>query len=495
MGAFSKMLQYIKYMDILYPAKVQLMLETMNSNTSTGSFASKIMKEALEKFPERELPEKFEYFGAKSSFFVNYWPSLFILLILFSVTMGVMLLGSCGQNPSKILNQIAGILKWNMILLLFCGDFGDIVFFTAMELSTAEFDSAESVLSLVVCIAINSFALWVLIKILSVNFKIRESKLKENEIEAQWGNYKTLYAIYKDQSYFQQIFLFIFIIRVSIFNAVIGYFFSNPLFQAILITLVNLSMLLYLIFKRPMKALINLVQQVILEGFLLIFNVCLCILASLDHNEIEAYEFRDGVGEVMVMMNLIVPIVSIVLLALKFVIIRIEAYKEWKAGKEAEKKSIEKRDLRIEVPRKRRAEVPGDRVVKRTNKLEASVTGNNRSNNILDMSSSNASFLNNSQPWINVQLNERSPKRRGNQGKICLKFSLSHIYLGWSQSQISNNVSDVGIFEHSTSASPYLQQQYPTNNILLPQEMRISEMQGSPARQFLKSKSWIKGKN
>lgn len=64
---------------------------------------------------------------------------------------------------------------------------------------------------------------------------------------------------------------------------------------------------------------------------------------------------------------------------------------------------------------------------------------------------------------------------------------------GWSQSQISSNVSDVGIFEQSTSASPYLQQQYPTSNILLPQEMRISEMQGSPARQFLKSKSLIKG--
>ena len=402
MGAFSKMLQYIKYMDILYPAKVELMLEMMNSNSSsTGGFASKIMREVLDKFPERKLPEKFEYFGAGSSFFVNYWPSLFILLILFSVTVGFMLLGSSMQKSSKV-NQIVGILKWNMVLLLFCGDFGDIVFFTAMELTTAELDSVESVLSLIVCIAINIFAFWVLFKILSVNFRIRESKLKLHEIEGKWGHYKTLFAMYKDQSYFQRIFLFIFIIRVSIFNAVIGYFFQYPLFQAILITLVNLSMLLYLISKRPMKAMINFIQQVVLEGFLLVFNVCLCVLASLDHNGIEAYEFRDSVGEVMVVMNLVVPIISVIILAAKFVIIGVEAYWEWKAGK-----ATEKRDLSIEAPRRRQAGNPGGQIVKKTNELETSMANKSE---MIDMSSSNVNFLNNSQPWINFRPDERSPR-------------------------------------------------------------------------------------
>jgi len=50
-------------------------------------------------------------------------------------------------------------------------------------------------------------------------------------------------------------------------------------------------------------------------------------------------------------------------------------------------------------------------------------------------------------------------------------------------------VSDVGIFDHSKSASPYLQQ-YQANNIL-PQEMRILDVQGTPVRQFLKSKGLI----
>jgi len=61
MGAFSKMLQYIKYMKIVYPAKVELMLEmTKTNSSSTGGFASKMMGDVFDKFPDGELPEKFE---------------------------------------------------------------------------------------------------------------------------------------------------------------------------------------------------------------------------------------------------------------------------------------------------------------------------------------------------------------------------------------------------------------------------------------------------
>jgi len=404
MGAFSKMLQYIKYIDIAYPVKVELMLEMLNSNSSeSGGFASRIMRKVLNRFPDRELPPNFEYYGAVSSFFVNFWPSLFILLILLSATSLFMLLNLCARKTSKIkqiLNQVTGILKWNMILLLFCGDFGDLVFFTALEVTTADPSTFESSLSLLICIVINIFAIWVLVQILTMNFNIRKAKeLSAQDIDIKWGSYKTFFAIYKDQSYLQQIFMFIFLIRVSIFNAVIGYLFNFPFAQVILITLVNLCMLLYLVFRRPMKALINFIQQVVLEGFLFIFNVCICILAGLDHNGVEAYEFRDHVGEVIVVINLIVPIVSIVILGAKFLILGIEAYKGWKAEKAKKKKALGK-DIRVEKPRKQRI---GDPIVVHNNgELESSMA-----NRVLDMSSSDVSFVNNSDAWINNERNRR----------------------------------------------------------------------------------------
>ena len=426
MGAFSKMLQYIKYMSIAYPAKVELMLEMTKSNSSTNGFASKMMGKALDKFPDRGLPEKFEYYGVRSSFFVNYWPSLFILLVLGSVTGLVISLGlslkKISPKMSRILSQVTGILKWNMLLLMFCGDFGDIVFFTALELTTEKLNSFESVVSLASCIITNIFAFWVMAQILTVNFNIRKFKpgqvLRGQEIEVKWGNYKTLFAIYKDQSYFQQIFMFIFIVRVSIFNTMIGYFFNYPLFQVITITLTNTGMLLYLLFKRPMRAVINFLQQVVLEGFLFVFNVCLCILAGLDHSGVEAYDFRDKVGEVMMIINIIVPVVSVVILGVKFLILGIKAYKEWKAGKEANSKKILERDISIERPRKQRARGPGDRVERRN--VELAVTTMSKSSHVVDMSSSDASFINNnSDAWPqNVQANGRN-FRLNNSSKKC----------------------------------------------------------------------------
>jgi len=313
-------------------------------------------------------------------------------------------------KSSKLLTQITEKLKWNLILLLFCGDFGDLVFFTSLELTTAKLSSFESAWSLLICIMINFFAVWVLVKILSVNFKIRKEKLQQTtsqEIEHKWSNYRTFFAIYKDDSYYQQIFMFLFLIRVTIFNAVIGYFFNFPLLQAILITLTNLTMLIYLIFKRPLKAKINFIQQITHEGFLFIFNICVCLLAGLDHNGIKAYSFRNGVGEVMFILNIIVPIVSIGTLVAKILILSIEAFKEWKAEKAAKEKDPE-REIRIELPRRRRIEVPGDKVVvEKMNEVEMNLA--NKSN-ILDVSSSNASFLNNSQSWINIQTNSKWSK-------------------------------------------------------------------------------------
>jgi len=333
MGAFSKMLQYVKYMDIAYPAKVVFMLENLSSNSS--SFVSKMMKGVLEKFPNRQLPAKFEYYGAISSFFVNFWPSLFILLVILLLTIVSLFLSSCFRS-SQTLKTVTGILKWNMILLMFCGDFGDLVLFSALELTTEKFDSLGACISMALCLIINFISVWVLLKILTVTSSLWKYKQQEQnlmDLEVRWGSYKTFFVTYKDQFYSQQIFLFFFIIRVSVFNGVIGYLYEYPLLQAILITLTNFIMLGYLMFRRPMKMLINLIQQLILEGFLLVFNICICILAGLDASGIQAYYFRDSIGEAIVIINAIVPVVSIVVLLAKLVILGVTAYQNWKSAR------------------------------------------------------------------------------------------------------------------------------------------------------------------
>lgn len=82
-----------------------------------------------------------------------------------------------------------------------------------------------------------------------------------------------------------------------------------------------------------MKQFANLLQQMILELVLLPFNLCVLILAILDAEEIEAKDHRKNIGEVMVYINVITPFLAMVLMAVKFLAIGYEFYKDWKAQK------------------------------------------------------------------------------------------------------------------------------------------------------------------
>ena len=340
MGPIAKMLQYIKFMNINYPEKVVLMLEQQSENSNSGGFTGKMMRGALEKFPNHKLPTRFAEYKVHSSFFVNYWPTLFNLLVIFLVTFVVIILAWRTKNSPKlngILQSVVEILKWNVVLITFCGSLGDVMLYTALEFQTMQFDNFEAVLSFLLCLTINFLAIVVVVKILEVNLTIRKSKkdhsLSDNQIEKQWCSYRALFECYRDSSYYQQIFLFVFIIRLALFNGIIGYLYNYPLFQAVVFTLINILMLAYLMIKRPMRKLVSLIQQIILELVLLPFNTCVLALAIMDKHGIEAVDHRKSLGNIIFYINLSVPFLSLVLMVVKFVAIGIEFYQQRKAAK------------------------------------------------------------------------------------------------------------------------------------------------------------------
>ena len=377
MGPIAKMLQYIRFMNISFPPKVQLMLDQQNIKANTPGFTQKMAKSALVTFPNNDLPGKFHTYKTPSSFFVNFWPALFNLSVILFVTLLVILIAMNSKRSSKlraILNPLQEILKWNVVLVTFCGSLGDIVLFTALELHSAKFQNAQAGLSLGLCLVMNGFSIFVVVKILEVNLALRKSKQKlagidlekqKQNIEREWISYKSFFECYRDHSYYQQIFLFIFIIRLGVFNGIIGYLYKYPLCQAVIITLINLAMLLYLIIKRPMRKLFSLLQQIILELVLLPFNICVLILAIMDHREIEDLERRKSIGEVVIYINVIIPILSLVLMACKFLVIGYDFYKIWKLRK-AEKLNNRMRKPK-EISRGRHQEVTLQTATQETN--------------------------------------------------------------------------------------------------------------------------------
>lgn len=312
LGPFAKMLQYIKFMDIRYPPKVQLMLESQNTNSGSLDFLAKPVKRFTDLFKNQTVPGKFSQYKISSSFIVNFWQSILTLLaILFFMGISCVLLKCFSSSKAStsrgymIFNTIVSTLKWNFFMIMYCGMVGDIVLYSALEFQTVSLDDAASNLSLLVCAGFNVLTVIVMIAMLHVNMKIRKSKNDakgnltsdvQKDIEKEWESFRAFFGTYKDAFFGQQIFLLVFIVRVACFNAIVGYAYDYPLFQAFLIACINLMMTLYLIITRPMKAKINFVQQITFELLLLMFNICICALAVADKLKSEVFEMRNRIG-------------------------------------------------------------------------------------------------------------------------------------------------------------------------------------------------------
>jgi len=220
-------------------------------------------------------------------------------------------------------------------LIMYCGMIGEIILYSALEFQSVNFSEFGSNVSFFSCLILNVMTVGIVLKMVHVNMNIHKSKKntsteEQKGIEKRWANFRAVFETYKNTFLGQQIFLIIFLGRVIGFNLIVGYGYKYPLIQALAVNVVNLVMALYLIIMRPMKTKINLAQQISLELFLLLFNMCVLILAILDAVENEALELRRVLGEIIIVINIVVPFVSSGLVLAKITLMGIEVYRNYK---------------------------------------------------------------------------------------------------------------------------------------------------------------------
>jgi len=95
-----------------------------------------------------------------------------------------------------------------------------------------------------------------------------------------------------------------------------------------------------------MKNLIDLFQQLTIEIILLVFNICLLILAIINNANNEVNNFRENLGEVMMIINIIMPPISMAFIAIQILLSIKEIYLERKQlkGQKLEQIKIQNRN-------------------------------------------------------------------------------------------------------------------------------------------------------
>jgi len=339
-----KMLDYIRYMKVNYPPKLEYMLSLKNYNTITLNLNVNLPENIENKFPNYPLPAKFGKYDLVASFFVNYWQELFTIGMLLLVLAICILLAKRAKDVKYIgtySKKIRDILKWNLFLIIFCGNIDSVGVFTSLEFRTTQFNSFASVFGTFICVFINLLVLYLMLMIPYIVYSLRRARRKvlpwgkkfgpadyNAKVDAQrFALCGVLFMNFKEKSALKHSCMFFILFRVYLFNIIIGYFFEYPLTQAILITIMSALMLAYFCVMRPFKNPLELIKTLTYEVIIAMVNICVLILAIMDHGNIESQEDRVRLGDVIIISNMLFNLMAVFFTITELVIKIIKVYK------------------------------------------------------------------------------------------------------------------------------------------------------------------------
>jgi len=137
LAGLSSMMQYIRYMKIKFPPKVQLLFNVSAGSAISSSFGVSIPSIIKENLSDDPLPYAFDKYDINSNFVSNLWDFMvsLILMLLAILTLTVLkLITSKYRRINLVVSRILQALKWNFPIMMVCGSSGEIVFFASLQL-------------------------------------------------------------------------------------------------------------------------------------------------------------------------------------------------------------------------------------------------------------------------------------------------------------------------------------------------------------------------
>lgn len=352
-GMLAKMIQYIRYIQIHNSIRLEGMFRIRKTSSGSLAFLPKMTDSMRDDFENKDaLPEIFAKYDLYPSFLVNYWDS-FISLIIVWFLFTALYLGSQTLEKKKKNSAITNIVRkartttQNFFLTSFYSSFGDVVFFALIEFQTIHFKTFLSIFSLFVAILFLILGL----SVLAMHFRLvkehqgivqrhRSAGNDREELtnfEKKNEGMQVLFLNFKERSLDREAFLLIAVVRTILFNIVVSSLYNFYLLQVILIVLMNILMLGYISFTRPLKRLVDLVQNIFIEVLLLTVNITTLVSSSLDAAGKENSPQKEGLADVVIFCNILCTVLPPIFIAVKVYLILRNLYLEKKAAKQGAK--------------------------------------------------------------------------------------------------------------------------------------------------------------
>jgi len=344
----DKFLYYLRYMKIDYPPRVVLFFISNNApiNLDFGIPEPSYLRENINQY---EVPYQYAKYGISSSFTLNYWDTLSVLALIFAITIVLNIVAKLLDRKrtmtiKNIILTLRQVVRWNLLLLVFCSSYDQITLFTYLEVRHLELTQPINIVDFILSILSVIMAIFVLVTCI---YLVRTyQKLKKQIVPAgrsglesmrqfilKWESYKVLYSGYKDYSFITQSFLLFFIGRSILFNLIIIGFYDYPIVQATMITILSILMVTYIFKTKPFVQKSGIIELVLLESIVLVANISVLVLAILDTWPDEYLEKKALFGDIMLYATVSFTLVSIVFMFVEMIEKLIELYKAVKVYK------------------------------------------------------------------------------------------------------------------------------------------------------------------
>ena len=310
--ALSSMLTNIRYIKIAYPPKLKTILNRNVKSESSIKFISNIHRHIEAHSINYPLPDNFAQYKFHSGFLVNFWSSLvtflFIIVLIGMVTFLTAVTGKY-KKMNWVFKSLRDVLKWNFFFTYVMSLYGEIILYTSFELRTARMNSPLAVCSALILVLVNALPLIIFVKTLilvsclyhetiEVHERVQKQMLKEFNVK--WKGHLVLYENFRPTHWSQRAFFLIYSLRIYLFYMVIAYMYTNPMAQAVIITVMNVAMIGYLFWRYPIKNNVRLIQNFVQEIVLLIVNVCMATLAIFDLARVGSVEAKEKIAELII---------------------------------------------------------------------------------------------------------------------------------------------------------------------------------------------------
>lgn len=186
-------------------------------------------------------------------------------------------------------------------------------------------------------------------KLKKLNLSEEEEKNKHENFNKKHEGIMLLYEDFEDENFKIQAVMMYYSGYNILFSLIIALLVEVPFMQIMFLLIMDSTFLIFFAIKRPIKSKLDLIEVASLKCLMLIVEISLLIMVSVDVELANKEGVVEGIGNVLIALNMVFTFSPYVFMVLKLSLSFWELYKEQKRKRILKKKENKKVELEKEI--------------------------------------------------------------------------------------------------------------------------------------------------